>query len=150
MEQWSDLETAKHLRSKHTNTTTTCTYMLMGRNDKEKNMPRTIEVSDETYEKLKVQLGEDSYKDITSLQDMVGEKFFFRTVTYHLTGRVKKVRGSIVELENAAWIADSGRFMQAIKEGVLNEVEPVGRAFINVNSLVDFFPWKHALPEKQK
>lgn len=113
-------------------------------------MPRTIEISDETYEKLKVQLGEDSYKDITSLSDMVGEKFFFRTVTYHLTGRVKKVMGSILELENAAWIADSGRFMKAIKEGELNEVEPVGRAFINVNSLVDFFPWKHPLPDKQK
>lgn len=113
-------------------------------------MPRTIEISDETFEKLKTQLGEDCYKDITSLSDMVGEKFYFRTVTYHLTGRVKKVVGSILELENAAWIADSGRFMQCIKEGLLNEVEPVGRAFINLNSVTDFFPWKHALPDKQK
>lgn len=113
-------------------------------------MARTIEISDETFEKIKQQLGEDSYKDITSLQDMVGEKFFFRTVTYHLTGRVKKVIGSIIEIENAAWIADSGRFMNAIKEGVLNEVEPVGRAFLNINSVTDFFPWKHPLPEKQK
>ncbi len=113
-------------------------------------MSRTIEISDETFEKIKQQLGEDSFKDITSLQDMVGEKFFFRTVTYHLTGRVKKVIGSIIEIENAAWIADSGRFMNAIKEGTLNEVEPVGRAFLNINSVVDFFPWKHALPEKQK
>ena len=112
-------------------------------------MSRTIEIDEETFEKIKSQLGEDCYKDITSLQDMVGEKFFFRTVTYHLTGRVKKVIGSILELENAAWIADSGRFMSAIKEGKLNEVEPVGRAFVNVNSLVDFFPWKHKLPETQ-
>ena len=112
-------------------------------------MARTIEISDETFEKIKKQLGEDSYKDITSLSDMVGEKFFFRTVTYHLTGKVKKVIGSILELENAAWIADSGRFMTAIKEGKLNEVEPVGRAFININSVVDFFPWKHELPNKQ-
>jgi len=112
-------------------------------------MARTIEVSDETYQKIKEQLGEDSFKDITSLQDMVGEKFYFRTVTYHLTGRVKKVIGSILELENAAWIADSGRFMNAIKEGKLNEVEPVGRAYINIQSVTDFFPWRHALPEKQ-
>ncbi len=112
-------------------------------------MARTIEISDETFEKLKTQLGEDCYKDITSLSDMVGEKFFFRTITYHMTGRVKKVIGSILELENAAWIADSGRFMNAIKEGKLNEVEPVGRAYINISSVVDFFPWKHALPEKQ-
>ena len=112
-------------------------------------MARTIEISDETFEKLKIQLGEDCFKDITSLSDMVGEKFYFRTVTYHLTGRVKKVIGSILELENAAWIADSGRFMNAIKEGKLNEVEPVGRAYINIQSVTDFFPWKHALPEKQ-
>jgi predicted CopG family antitoxin len=112
-------------------------------------MARTIEISDETFEKLKTQLGEDCYKDITSLSDMVGEKFYFRTVTYHLTGRVKKVIGSILELENAAWIADSGRFMNAIKEGKLNEVEPVGRAYINIQSVTDFFPWKHELPSKQ-
>lgn len=113
-------------------------------------MPRTIEISDETYEKLKTQLGEDSFKEINALSDMIGEKFFFRTVTYHLTGKVKRVIGSIVELENAAWIADSGRFMQAIKEGTLNEVEPVGRAYLNLASVTDFFPWKHPLPEKQK
>jgi len=113
-------------------------------------MGRTIEVSEETYEKIKEQLGEESLKEIQSLKDMVGEKFYFRTVTYHLTGRVKKVIGSILELENAAWIADSGRFMAAIKEGKLNEVEPVGRAYININSVTDFFPWKHKLPETQK
>ena len=113
-------------------------------------MTRTIEVSDETYGKIKEQLGEESFKNIDSLQDMVGEKYFFRTVTYHLTGRVTKIIGSIVELENAAWIADSGRFMQAIKEGILNEVEPVGKAYLNINSVTDFFPWKHKLPESQK
>jgi len=112
-------------------------------------MTRTIEISDETFLKIKQQLTEDDYKEIQSLQDMVGEKFFFRTVTYHMTGRVKKVIGKILELENAAWIADSGRFMNAIKEGKLNEVEPVGRAYINIDTVVDFFPWKHKLPESQ-
>ncbi len=112
-------------------------------------MGKTIEVSDETYEKIREQLGEESFKEIQSLKDMVGEKYYFRTVTYHLTGRVKKVIGSILELENAAWIADSGRFMNAIKEGKLSEVEPVGRAYINIDSTTDFFPWKHPLPEKQ-
>jgi hypothetical protein len=113
-------------------------------------MTRTIEISEETYEKLKEKLGADGFKEITQLADMVGEKYFFRTVTYHMTGRVKKVIGNIVELENAAWIADSGRFMNAIKEGTLNEVEPVGRAYLNLSSVVDFFPWNHALPEKQQ
>lgn len=112
-------------------------------------MTRTLEISEETYQKIKKQLNEGDYKDITELKDMIGEQFFFRTVTYHMTGRVKKVIGNIVELENAAWIADSGRFMNAIKEGKLNEVEPVGRAFLNIQTVVDFFPWKHRLPEVQ-
>lgn len=113
-------------------------------------MTRTLEVSDETYERIKQQIGEDCFKEIQSLKDMIGEKYYFRTVTYHLTGRVKKVIGNLLELENAAWIADSGRFMNAIKEGKLNEVEPVGRAYINIDTVTDIFPWKHPLPETQK
>lgn len=113
-------------------------------------MSRMIEISDESYERLKDQLIAEGYKDINKLEDMVGEKFFFRTVTYHLTGKVKKVIGSILELEDSAWIADSGRFMQAIKDGKLNEVEPVGKAYLNMNSITDFFPWKHKLPMEQK
>lgn len=114
-------------------------------------MERTVIISEETYQKLKDQLLKyEQYKEVNSLQDMVGEKFFFRTVTYHLTGKVKKVIGNIIQLEEAAWIADSGRFMQAIKEGKLNEVEPVGSAFLNINSITDFFPWKHKLPTEQK
>jgi len=120
-------------------------------NKKEEVMERTVIISEETYQKLKDQLLKyEQYKEVNSLQDMVGEKFFFRTVTYHLTGKVKKVIGNIIQLEEAAWIADSGRFMQAIKEGKLNEVEPVGSAFLNINSITDFFPWKHKLPTEQK
>lgn len=112
-------------------------------------MTRTLEISEETFQKIKEQLTEGDYKEIQTLQDMIGEKFYFRTVTYHLTGRVKRVIGSLIELENAAWIADSGRFMNAIKEGKLNEVEPVGRAYVNINTVTDIFPWKHKLPETQ-
>src|SRR3990167_10706325 len=100
-------------------------------------MSRMIEISDETFEKIKSQIGEDSFKEIQSLKDLIGEKYYFRTVTYHLIGRVKKVIGNILELENASWIADSGRFSNAIKEGVLNEVEPVGRAYINLDTVTD-------------
>jgi len=113
-------------------------------------MSRTIEVSEETYEKIKDQIGEEEITEVEELDDMIGKKFFFRTVTYHMTGEVVKRIGHILELKNAAWIADSGRFEQAIKEGNLSEVEPVGQAFINLDSVVDFFPWKHKLPNKQK
>ena len=117
-------------------------------------MSKTLTVSDDTYEAIKGQLEEvaskEERKEMTSLEDAIGQSFFFRTVTYHLIGRVKKIIGNIWELEDAAWIADSGRFATAIKDGTLNEVEPVGRAFINFDSVTDFFPWCHPLPKEQK
>ena len=83
--------------------------------------------------------------------NLVGNSYFFRTVTYHLIGKVvAQYADGLIELEGASWVADSGRFMQAIKSGTLNEVEPVGKAYINPNSVTDFFPWVHALPVEQK
>lgn len=113
-------------------------------------MTRTIEISDETFEKIKSQLTEDERKDINELDDMVGEKWFFRTVTYHLVGKITKRVGSFFYLKDASWVADSGRFMNAIKEGKLNEIESVGDAMINIPSITDMFPWRHALPKEQK
>lgn len=110
----------------------------------------TLEVSEETLQKIKDQLGLDSFKEINNYEDLVGQKFFFRTVTYFLTGEVKKIVGRFVYLKNAAVIFDTGRFMEAIKNGTLNEVEPVGGAFVNMDSVTDFFPWKHKLPQEQK
>jgi len=111
---------------------------------------KTLNISDETYELIKGQLDKSEKTDISSLQDMIGKSFFFRTVTYHLTGRVKKIIGNLFVLEDAAWIADSGRFQQAIKNGILSEVEPIGDAILNISTVTDFFPWKHPLPQDQK
>lgn len=79
-----------------------------------------------------------------------GDKLFLRTVTYHLVGEVTAVDGDWLTLKDAAWIADSGRFMEAIKHGRLAEVEPVGQAFVNVATVTDAFPWVHGLPLEQK
>ena len=112
-------------------------------------MKRTVEVSEETYQKIKDQLAEDDC-EIESFEEMVGNKYFFRTVTYHLVGRVANIMGKFLRLHDASWVADSGRFMNAIKEGTLKEVEPVGIAFVNLDTVTDFFPWKHSLPQEQK
>ncbi|MCK5610285.1 hypothetical protein KAR91_50905 [Candidatus Pacearchaeota archaeon] len=113
-------------------------------------MTKMLEVSDETYEKIKDQLEADEKVEINGLVDFVGQKIFVRTVTYHLIGRVTKIVGGLVFLEKASWIADSGRFMQAIRDGKLNEVEPVGDWFFSIGSLVDGCLWRHDLPEAQK
>ena len=80
-------------------------------------MSRMIEISDETYEKIKDQLSYEELFKIDSYEQLVGKKIFVRTVTYHLVGRVKNIVGNLVFLEDASWIPDSGRFMQFIKEG---------------------------------
>lgn len=111
-------------------------------------MTKTIEVTDEQFEKIKDVIGDA--KEIHSYEDLVGGKYFFRTVTYHLVGEVKKIVGRFALLKDASWVADSGRFMNAIKDGTLDEVEPVGEAFVNLDTVVDFFKWAHKLPKDQK
>lgn len=105
----------------------------------------------ETLEnKVKEKKSKKQYDDL-SIPFQVGKSYFIRTVTYFATGRVKAIVGSFLVLEDAAWIADTGRFRQAIMEGTLNEVEPVEvDMFLNVNSITDAFVWGHDLPRKQK
>jgi hypothetical protein len=80
----------------------------------------------------------------------IGKSYFLRTVTYHIVGKVKKIVGKFLFLESASWVADSGRFMNAIKNGTLNEVEPIGEWFVNFESITDFGEWKNELPTTQK
>jgi hypothetical protein len=116
-------------------------------------MSKVIEISDEAFEKLKDQLTEDEQVDVSSLEDLIGKKVFIRTVTYHCTGEITKKVGGLFELKDAAWIADTGRFTQFIKNGELSsnaEVEPVGKMWVNISAITDMFPWKGLLPKEQK
>lgn len=111
----------------------------------------TIEVSEDTLEKIKEQLGTDFEPiEINSYDDFIGKKIFVRTVTYHILGKVDKIIGNLIFLKNASWVADSGRFMEFIENGEPDEVEPVGDWFINKSSIVDGCLWTHKLPEDQK
>ncbi len=82
---------------------------------------------------------------------VVGGKYFFRTVTYFATGEVESIKGDFLVLKDAAWIADTGRFTQALATGVLSEVEPVEvPMYLNTNTISDSFDWIHELPRTQK
>ena len=82
---------------------------------------------------------------------VVGEKVFIRTVTMHYTGSVVEVNDLDVLLEDAAWIADSGRFATALKDGTLKEVEPFPEnVSVFLGAIVDVSPWNHDLPREQK
>ncbi len=80
----------------------------------------------------------------------VGEKVFIRTVTYHAVGKVERIEDGMVELSDASWVADSGRFGEAISKGTLSEVERVGDMGVSLGAIVDYFAWKHDLPTESK
>lgn len=83
----------------------------------------------------------------------VGKNYFIRTVTHHLTGKLVKVTSKELVLESAAWIADDGRFYDALKTGKLNEVEPFPSdtpVIVGRGALIDAVVWTHPLPREQK
>ena len=81
----------------------------------------------------------------------IGEKYFVRTVTMHTIGELIGVNDSELLFKNAAWVADSGRFYDALKNGTLYEVEPfIDDVIVNRGSIVDATKWKHELPIAQK
>ena len=80
----------------------------------------------------------------------VGKTYFIRTVTYHLLGKVDSIKGNFLVLSDASWIANSGRFGKAIKDGDLDEVEFCGDAIVSITSVCDAFPWMHELPKETK
>ena len=53
----------------------------------------------------------------------LGANYFIRTLTYHYTGRLVDITPLELILENVAWIADSGRFTQALLNCDFSEVE---------------------------
>ena len=71
----------------------------------------------------------------------VGKYYFIRTVTMNWCGKLKVAGSSFLTLESgtAAWVADSGRFYDALKDpSKFNEVEPaVNDVFIGVGSIID-------------
>jgi len=83
----------------------------------------------------------------------IGENYLVRTVTFHYTGRLMEVYDNEIVLKQAAWIADDGRYADAVAKGSYSEVEPypedrevvIGRA-----SIVDAVIVTHPLPRTQK
>lgn len=82
----------------------------------------------------------------------IGKSYFIQTVTHYYTGRLIQVLKDELVLEEASWIADTGRFKDFIQDGKFNEVEPypAGKLFIGRGSLVQAFEWNHKLPRDQK
>lgn len=81
----------------------------------------------------------------------VGDKLFIRTVTLYYTGEVKEIIGSWVVLKDAAWVADTGRFHDFLKDGTCNEYEGfIKDVKIPMDSIIDVTEWCFPLFRGQK
>lgn len=69
----------------------------------------------------------------------IGKIYLIRTVTMIDTGRLIAVTEHELVLEDAAWIADTGRFSNAVAKAEFGEVEPFpdGKVIIGRGSVID-------------
>ena len=81
----------------------------------------------------------------------IGKNYLIRTVTMIDTGRVVAVTEHEIVLEDAAWVADTGRFANTLKSCDFNEVEPfpAGQVIVGRHSVIDAVQIE-TLPRKQK
>ncbi|MCK4782115.1 MAG: hypothetical protein KAV87_00080 [Desulfobacteraceae bacterium] len=89
-------------------------------------------------------------KDASSAFE-IGSVYLIRTVTMIDTGRVVSVSEHEIVLEEAAWIADTGRFSDAVSKAKFDEVEPFpeGQVIIGRGAIIDATKIKKA-PLSQK
>lgn len=81
----------------------------------------------------------------------VGESYLIRTVTMIQVGRLEWVGDKELVLSSASWVADTGRFYDAIKDGKLDEVEPfTNDIVVGRGAIIDATIWCHSLPKEQK
>jgi len=69
----------------------------------------------------------------------IGKVYLIRTVTMTETGRLVEVTPQELVLEEACWIADTGRFADSLKTATFNEQEPFpdGRVIVGRGSVID-------------
>ena len=81
----------------------------------------------------------------------IGKKYLIRTVTMIDTGLLVAVGDKELVLEQASWIANTGRFSGALQSCNFDEVEPFpeGRLIIGRGSIIDAIQIP-TLPRSQK
>ena len=86
----------------------------------------------------------------------VGENILIRTVTHFQIGKLESVHDQELVLSSASWIADTGRFNEALVQGIekssVSEIEPFGKANVIVGrgAIIDCTVYPHKLPRKVK
>jgi hypothetical protein len=80
-----------------------------------------------------------------------GDAILLRTVTMIDLGRVRTIGPDYIVLDEAGWVADTGRFSRMLETGELNEFEKAPSwLLVGRGAICDVFPWPHALPKATK
>ena len=83
----------------------------------------------------------------------VGKNVIVRTVTMIYTGKLVSVTDSDFILNECSWIPETGRYMDFVENGTVNECEPYPGdlyVYINRGSLLDMCELRKTLPRSQK
>ena len=77
----------------------------------------------------------------------IGKNYLLLMAGTFYVGRLVAVDQYELVLEDAAWVADTGRFAEALATGVVSEVEPCtdGQALLGRGAMVAAFLWGHDL-----
>lgn len=79
----------------------------------------------------------------------IGLVYFIRTVTHYFTGRLAWVGDKEIVIEDACWIADTGRFNEFLKDkNKANETEPFpegSAVIVGRGSIIDMVEYKPSL-----
>lgn len=83
----------------------------------------------------------------------IGKNYIVRTVTMIYTGRLVEVGPQELVMVDVSWIPETGRYMQFVEDGAVNECEPYPegrRVIIGRGSLLDAVVLEKPLPRSQK
>lgn len=91
-------------------------------------------------------------KESETFPYIVGKLYFIRTVTFYYIGRLIAMTPIELVLDQCSWVADTGRFSDALKNGTVNENEPFpdGPVIIGRSVVIDAHIWTGTAMRSQK
>ena len=119
--------------------------------------PDTIKIDDVEY--IRKDQANNELKDmIEDYQSMeypfnIGGKYFIRTVTHYFTGQLVAVYDQEIVLRDVSWIANTGRYHNAMQTWSFDEVEPYppgSPVIIGRGSIIDAYESNLLLPRETK
>ena len=101
----------------------------------------TVEMSDETWDKIKSQVqDEECAVEVNGMDDLVGKKWAFQCARYIYFGKVKSVNSTFIELDEAQVVFDTGEYSNTAPNDAQDL--PKKKAMIMRQSVESIYPVK--------